>query len=45
MTLEILLTSLVIVASPGTGAIYTVAAAFRRERVPAASPPLAARSA
>ena len=44
MTLSFLLTSLIVVASPGTGVLYTLAVALTRARAPASRPRSAARS-
>jgi len=45
MSLEFLLTTLIIVASPGTGVIYTLAAGLSRGSRQASWPPSPARSA
>ncbi|MFD0473908.1 hypothetical protein ACFQ0B_40910 [Nonomuraea thailandensis] len=45
MSIEFLLTSLVIVVTPGTGVLYTLAAGLTRGGRAASWPPSAARSA
>ena len=45
MSIEFLITSLIVVASPGTGVLYTLGTAFRAARAPASSRRSAARSA